>query len=149
MSQPSKDTKRIQAAMEEAQNAFWSVIVEHFPEAEYGDFDMDCDTPMTEWVTRWVHLNADPVDEELYAVQFRSMQSAIHSIAIFSSEAEAKELFYYIDKNKEFPEVDDSTYNGLIGFDEISFRQPPTHFNDVELIYVNEPTNSIPDVYGY
>jgi len=147
MSQPSKDTNRIEEAAEKAGEAFWSVIVEHFPEAEFGDFDMDCDTPMTEWVTRWVHLNADT--EDLYAVQFRSMQSAIHNIAVFDDENEAASFFDYIITHEELPEVDDSTYNGLIGFNEINFRQPPTQFNDAELIYVNEPTNLIPDVYEY
>ena len=63
--QPSKDTKRIEAAVEEANAAFWSVIVEHFPEATTGDFLANCEDPMTEWVTHWVHLNADKPELEV------------------------------------------------------------------------------------
>lgn len=145
MSQPSKDLTRIEAAVDKAQNAFWAVIVEHFPEAKTGDFDMFCDSKMQEWVTRWVHLNADLVDEQLYAVQFRSMHDAIHSIAIFNNELEAEDLFYYINKHGKMPTLN---FDSLIGFDEIDFRQRPTQFNNVKLTYVNPTANTIPDVYG-
>jgi len=60
---PSDDTARIAAAVKEANDAFWSVIVKHFPEATTGDLDDYPQDTMTAWVARWVELNADPCED--------------------------------------------------------------------------------------
>jgi len=60
---PSENTKRLTEARKEAESAFWSVIVEHFPEADDGDFLMNTDV-MDEWIQHWVESNADPIEEE-------------------------------------------------------------------------------------
>jgi len=85
------------------------------------------------------------------------MHTAIHSIAVFSVESVAVELFNILKEYEEMP------YGLAFPFDpanfveirEIDYRKPPTTFGDpddadsVPLEYVNYPQNNIPDVYGY
>lgn len=50
--------ERITAARQEAEDAFWAVIVKHFPEATDGAFLMsDSHEIMESWVTHWVDMN--------------------------------------------------------------------------------------------
>lgn len=49
---------RIRAARQEAEDAFWAVIVKHFPEANDGSFLMsDMEDIMLSWVKHWVDCN--------------------------------------------------------------------------------------------
>ena len=49
---------RIKAARQEAEDAFWAVVVKHFPEAVDGSFLMsDMDEIMLSWVQHWVENN--------------------------------------------------------------------------------------------
>jgi len=51
-------TTRIKVARQEAEDAFWAVIVKHFPEATDGQFLMsDMDEIMLSWVEHWVDNN--------------------------------------------------------------------------------------------
>jgi hypothetical protein len=50
--------ERIKTARQEAEDAFWAVIVKHFPDATDGSFLMsDMDDIMLSWVNHWVDCN--------------------------------------------------------------------------------------------
>jgi hypothetical protein len=132
---PSEDTARIAAAVQEANDAFWSVIVDHFPEAKFGDFDMDCDTPMTEWVTRWVHLNADPLDEDddmtdkiVYLVTDHGVDGRARENIMFASFDETeRDAWYdtnpnrnYYSKTKRIIEVEKELNNTMRRLDGVA-----------------------------
>jgi len=91
------------------------------------------------------------MSNKLYAAEFRSMRSAIHNIAIFTAENWATEFFQVLNESEEMPDITEFNYNSdkYVDTIEINFRQPPTHYNETELVYINNPINSIPDVYGY
>ena len=68
MNKPSKDTARLNAAIESAESAFWADIVTNYPEAEHGDFSPEAtialDNALRTAVTLWLEWNADPQDNE-------------------------------------------------------------------------------------
>lgn len=96
------------------------------------------------------------MSDKYYAVQFRSMHTAIHNVIVFSVESTADELFNILNETNEMPEFFQEFDNDKNFCDmfEIDYRNPPTHWphiddeNALELIYVNIPVNNIPDVYG-
>ena len=79
------------------------------------------------------------------------MHTAIHSVAVFSLEQTAQELLAILRETEEmpefFPEFDND--KNFVDMFEINFRNPPYECEGMDLIYVNYPENSIPDVYGY
>jgi len=95
------------------------------------------------------------MSDKFYAVQFRSMHTAIHSVAIFSLEEAAVELFYKLNDTEEMPVLDFPYGDVFVDMYEIDHRKPPITFGDpddadsVPLEYVNFPEGNIPDVYGY
>ena len=59
--------ERIKVARQEAEDAFWAVIVKHFPEATDGSFLMsDMDDIMLSWVQHWVDLNVKEAEHEKF-----------------------------------------------------------------------------------
>ena len=87
--------------------------------------------------------------DKYYAVQFRSMHTAIHNLIIFSVESTAVELFNILNETEEFPEdFTNITDKDFVDIIEINFRYPPERHEDIELVYVNRPENTIPDVYN-
>jgi hypothetical protein len=98
------------------------------------------------------------MSDKLYAMQYRSMHTAIHNIVIFSAEKTAKELFDYVQSTLNMPEVFEEFDNpkNFINHFEIDYRNPPTRYeydNDaalfgLELVYVNYPEGWVPDVYN-
>ncbi len=88
------------------------------------------------------------MSDTLYAVQFRSMHTAIHNIAVFDVESLAKKLFDFVKETNEIPEDCFFDSTSFVDLYEIDFRNPPTHHKDCELSYVNNPTNTIPDAYN-
>ena len=99
------------------------------------------------------------MSDHFYAVQFRSMHTAIHNIAVFSLESKAEELFHILNTTEQMPDEHEFEFEPMNFVDmvEINFRNPLQHYPNSEdpdglrLVYVNgEGTlNSIPDVYGY
>ena len=99
------------------------------------------------------------MSDVFYAVQFRSMHTAIHSVAIFSLEQKAEELMQIMMATNEMPLEDEFEFEPLNFIDtvEIDFRKPLEHYpnsddpDGLRLVYVNgEGTlNHIPDVYNY
>jgi len=85
------------------------------------------------------------------------MHTAIHSIAVFSLESKAEELLRIMETTEQMPDDHEFKFepSNFIDMYEINFRHPPhTHgdpddVDSVPLIYVNDPVNTIPDVYGY
>lgn len=91
-----------------------------------------------------------------YAVQFRAMHTAIHSIAVFSLEERAREFLMFIEENERMPEAFEFEFNpsNFVEFQEINFRNPPQHWPHIDddeavrLIIIND--NEVkPDVYDY
>jgi len=68
MTIPSKNEARMAEAIEDAEIAFWSVIVDAYPEATHGDFSPEAtfalDAALKEAVTLWLEWNADPQESE-------------------------------------------------------------------------------------
>ena len=97
------------------------------------------------------------MSDRFYAVQFRSMHTAIHSIAIFSLEQKAEELFEFMMAKARMPEEFEFPFEpcNFVDMQEINFRNPPHTCGDPDdvdslpLVYVNFPETYIPDVYGY
>ena len=96
------------------------------------------------------------MSDKFYAVQFRSMHTAIHSIAVFSLESVAAEFFNLINYAENLPSEIEFEFdpNNFVGMYEINFRHKPYEVQDVPLVYVNdvdnmEPYNTVPDVYNY
>lgn len=100
------------------------------------------------------------MSDKFYAVQFRSMHTAVHSIAVFSLENWAVELFQILNESEQMPDEIEFRFDpaNFVDMYEIDFRNPPYTHGDpddadsVPLIYVNGQGTehcSIPDVYGY
>jgi hypothetical protein len=57
---------RIERAAEDAQESFWAVIVEHFPEIKTGDFHMSAtfefDAAIYKAIRTWVDSNSIPAN---------------------------------------------------------------------------------------
>ena len=68
MTIPSKNEPRMVEAIEDAEIAFWSVIVDAYPEALHGDFSPEAtfalDAALKAAVTLWLEWNADPQESE-------------------------------------------------------------------------------------
>jgi len=68
MTIPSKNEARMAEAIEDAEIAFWSVIVDAYPEATHGDFSPEAtfalDAALKVAVTLWLEWNADPQESE-------------------------------------------------------------------------------------
>ena len=92
------------------------------------------------------------MSDQFYAVQFRSMHTAIHNIAVFSLEGEAQQFFDLISTHEEIPEVYEFDDMNFVGIEEIDYRDKPHEFKGMEILYINEwykNANYIPDVYNY
>ncbi len=94
------------------------------------------------------------MSDQFYAVQFRSMHNACHSIAVFSLEEKAQEFFDFIDNNENMPEEYEMEFEDswFVGMAEINHRQPPVEFQEMEILYMHEWDKNkghIPDVYNY
>jgi len=95
------------------------------------------------------------MSDKFFAVQFRSMHTAIHNVAVFTVMSQAQEFFEYINEFEEAPEPFEVDVSSLESVDEINFRNPPDVFpfgdydNGLPLEYMNNPVNTIPDVYNY
>jgi len=89
------------------------------------------------------------MSDHFYAVQYRNMHTAIHEVAIFSLEQQAIDMLEMIKRDEEFHPafVIEDAFSSYVDLIEINFRNPPHHYNDVKLQYVNDPVTSIPDVY--
>jgi hypothetical protein len=89
------------------------------------------------------------MSDQFYAVQYRNMHTAIHEIAIFSLEQQAKDLLKAITRYEELHPVlsFEELYSSFVDSFEIDFHEPPYEYGGVELLYVNDPVNTIPDVY--
>lgn len=94
------------------------------------------------------------MSDKYFAVQFRCMHTAIHSVAVFSAMNQAEEFFQFIEKNEELPEEHQVDTSSLETINEINFRDIPHvfPFGDYEeglpLEYCNL-YNNIPAVYNY
>lgn len=92
------------------------------------------------------------MSDQFYAVQFRSMHTAIHNIFVFSHELAAQEFFDVIDAHAEIPEDYKLDPDNFVGEAEINYRDKPYEFAEMEILYINEwglNGNHIPDVYNY
>lgn len=95
------------------------------------------------------------MSDKYFAVQFRSMHTAIHSVAVFTAMNQADAFFSFVNKHEELPDDIDVDMSSLEGVYEINFRNPPDvfPFGDYEdglpLEYCNNPDNTIPDAYNY
>lgn len=95
------------------------------------------------------------MSDKYFAVQFRSMHTAIHSVAVFTVMSQAQEFYDFVNKNEELPEEWEVDQSSLETVSEINFRNPPDvyPFGDYDeslpLEYVNNPVNTIPDAYNY
>ena len=98
------------------------------------------------------------MSDKLYAVQYRSMHTAIHNVIIFSAEKTAVELFDYIQSTLNMPEEFEEFNNpkNFVNHFEIDYRNPPVRYDyeldlalfGLEIIYVNYPEGYVPDVYN-
>jgi hypothetical protein len=65
---PSKDVIRLEEALDNAENMFWSAIAIDYPDAHTGDLDpelaIDLAIAMRKAVTSWLEVNADPKEPE-------------------------------------------------------------------------------------
>jgi hypothetical protein len=92
------------------------------------------------------------MSDQFYAVEFRSMHTGCHNIAVFSLESEAQWFFNLLDNSDEIPEDYQFDENNFVGFEEINFRDKPYDAFGMEILYMNEwetNGNRIPDVYNY
>jgi len=95
------------------------------------------------------------MSDKYFAVQFRSMQSAIHSVAVFTAMNQAQDFFSFIENNAKMPEEFEVDTSSLQTIDEIHYNSPPDVFpfgdydEGLPLEYCNLPDNNIPDVYNY
>ena len=95
------------------------------------------------------------MSDKYFSVQFRSMHTAIHSVAVFTAMNQADDFFKFINANENLPEEWEVDMSSLEGIYEINFRNPPDVFplGDYEeglpLELCNVPCNTIPDVYNY
>ena len=66
---PSKDTARLDAAVESAESAFWADVAANYPEAKTGDFSPEAavalEAVLRTAIVLWLEWNADeePVEE--------------------------------------------------------------------------------------
>ncbi len=84
-----------------------------------------------------------------FAVQFRSMRTAIHNIAVFNNKTNARMFCMFIEEDQELPEEHDFNYD-LMEYSnvfEIDHRKPPTNVQGYTLEYINR--DNIPDVYNF
>lgn len=95
------------------------------------------------------------MSDKFFGVQFRSMHTAIHSVAVFSAMSQAQQFFAYINQFDEMPIENLLDLSSICATEEINYRDPPDvyPFGDYDeglpLELVNNPVNTIPDVYNY
>jgi tRNA(Leu) C34 or U34 (ribose-2'-O)-methylase TrmL len=95
------------------------------------------------------------MSDKYFAVQFRSMHTAIHSVAVFTAMNQAQDFFDFINSEERLPEEYELDMSSLEAIEEINFRNPPDIFPFGEynlglpLEYMNNPVNTIPDAYNY
>ncbi len=92
------------------------------------------------------------MSDQFFAVEFRSMQTAVHNIAVFSLEQEAQNFFDTINAHADIPFNYDFDEANFLGFVEIDFRNKPVEAFEMEILYINEwdcNADFIPDVYNY
>ncbi len=91
------------------------------------------------------------MSDHFYAVQFRSIHSAKHSIVMFSLESKAIQLLAILKVAEQFPDESEMKMEpgNYVETIDIDFRNPPREYEGVPLLYVNNPENSIPDVYNF
>ena len=94
------------------------------------------------------------MSDQFYAVQFRSMHNAIHSIAVFSLEEQAHDFFDFISNTEMLPDEHEMELKDewFVGMEEIDYRNPPYEYKEMEILYINEWDKNhgyIPDVYNY
>lgn len=89
------------------------------------------------------------MSNKLYAVQFRSMRTAIHNISIFGDKEMAQDFCMFVEENQELPEEYEFNYDSQNFMDtfEIDYRKPPTDMQDIPLEYLN--SDNVPDAYNY
>jgi hypothetical protein len=80
----------------------------------------------------------------LYGMQYRSMHTAVHHVAIFHDRQTARGMEQHVRKHEMLPT---EPIEGCVADIEINFRQPPAAYRDAELVIVNAGA-VIPDVFG-
>jgi len=80
----------------------------------------------------------------LYGMQYRSMHTAVHHVAIFCDRKKARELERHLKNHEMFPA---EPIDGCVADIEINFRRPPDEYRDSKLFILNAGA-VIPDVYG-
>jgi len=89
------------------------------------------------------------MSDHFYGVEFRSMNTAGHHIAVFSLEQKAREFCGWVEEEQELPAEHDFPLEpcNFVEIMEIDYRNKPLESQEVPLIIINE--DSIPDVYNY
>ena len=88
----------------------------------------------------------DATQDKVYAVQFRSMRTAIHNVIIFEEQHSANFLHRLFAINEQFPDdLEEYTSAPCLDMYEIDYRNPPKEYKGKKLVIIN---NVIPDVYG-
>ncbi len=74
----------------------------------------------------------------IYAVQVRSMHTAIHNLLLFKTKTKALKLYDIIKNTEECPDLYASEFFlYYVDCIEINFRNPPTTYKDEKIFYVN------------
>lgn len=95
------------------------------------------------------------MSDKYFGVQFRSMHTAIHSVAVFTAMNQADDFFNFIKNTEEMPTGDELNTSSLEAIYEINSRDVPDVYpfgnyeDGAPLEMCNVPCNTIPDVYGY
>jgi len=95
------------------------------------------------------------MSDKFYAVEFRSMHTAKHNVAVFSLESIAFQFLMTIEERETMPEHFPELNNPKIYVDmfEIDYRNIPRECEGIELEYVNtldyKGNHEVPDVYNY
>jgi len=89
------------------------------------------------------------MSDHFYGVHFCSTKTAVHAVMIFSLEVEAKRLLDMLKTTAENPNEDDFQPSSFVECFDIDFRDPIREYEGVEILYVNQPENSIPDIHNF
>jgi hypothetical protein len=84
----------------------------------------------------------------IYAVQVRSMHTAIHNLLLFKTKGKALKVYNIIKNLEECPDLDDPEFFlYYVDCIEINFRNPPATYKEEKIFYVNDCTGGI-DCYN-
>jgi hypothetical protein len=84
----------------------------------------------------------------VYAVQVRSMHTAIHNLLLFKTKTKALRVYDIIKSTEECPALcTPDFWIYFVDCVEINFRNPPTTYKREKIFYVNERTGGI-DCYN-